>query len=114
MSDTGLYSNLYERIRSVAALVDRVIMALSQGKRTEDDDLRQLSDLLTGGKSPLQSVSHRLLSAIVEEANSNLRLRTIGCELQQSPIPDQVIKDLEQLATVLDNERAAALYQLRK
>lgn len=112
MSDTGLYSNWYERIRSMAELVDRALIELrsSSPKRTASIALK---DVLTQAITSA-TLSRQVLTVLIKDSHSKLNLARIGSDLSGHNVPESAIEDLETLAELLEHERASTMAQLRK
>ena len=117
MSNTGLYSGLYSRLRDHAELLDRVLIDLKTGNSSPSDKERQkLAQLLTGlRKSPSDDFSTQLLAILLRNVEkSNLaEWEKIGRILLSTEVNADVIAKLEKLANTLEYERAGIFARMR-
>lgn len=117
MSDSGLFSDIYQGIRDQADLLDRVLVRLKAGtSATADDDRRRLAAWLAALTAPhtddLTATTVRILlrtqSASIRQgwaaAAESLQAGVVG--------PDEVDR-LETLARALDREQATFLAWFR-
>ena len=112
MSDTGLYSNWYERIRSIAELVDRALLELQANSPKRRSAITLTEVLTKPGTSA--TLSRQVLNVLVQDARSDLSLSRLGVELSSQDVSARAIADLEKLAEILEHERANTMAQLRK
>jgi hypothetical protein len=112
MSDTGLYSNWYDRIRTIAELVDQALLEL-QAKTPRRKSSMTLKDVLTK-PGTAATLSRQVLNILVRDAHVDLNLSKLGSDLSGQDVPEGAIADLEKLAELLEHERAHTMAQLRK
>jgi len=112
MSDTGLYSNWYERIRTIAELVDQALLEL-QAKEPKRKSSMILKDVLTK-PSTSAKLSRQVLTMLLRDAHADVNLPKLGVDLSSQDVPEGAIADLEKLAELLEHERANTMAQLRK
>ena len=121
MSDVGLQSGTYQRVRDLAELVDRALVALRVVRNTG----------ASRAHDAVQETLGRLLIALSDEANSDLsarmlfhlledapgmepaRLREIGEAIRLGLPTDPVLSWLEQLARALEFEQVQATARMR-
>jgi hypothetical protein len=119
MSDAGLYSSLYGRIRDLAELLDEVLLGLKLGTSKPSDPNRQrLGQLfLSIGNRRTRDLTSQLLSILLrtEGTDLNEQWSEIGQLLLQgsAPVPPTVITTLEEVAQTLEHERAGVLAKMR-
>jgi hypothetical protein len=112
MSDTGLYSNWYERIRTIAELVDQALLEL-QAEEPQRKSSMILKDVLTK-PSTSAKLSRQVLTMLLRDAHADVNLPKLGVDLASQDVPAGAIADLEKLAQLLEHERANTMAQLRK
>jgi len=112
MSDTGIYSHWYQRIRGIAELVDEALVELrsSDGARKSSD---RLGELLTAPASSA-TLTRQVLSVLLRDANSDVNLESIGRDLTQHSGSSDLVNWLERLADILESERASTIEQMRR
>jgi hypothetical protein len=118
MTDSGLFSGVYQDIRDHADLLDRVLVRLKAGtSATTDDERRQLSAWLTalaaGGADDPTATTIRVLLRGQGAATQQRAWAEAGESLRAGGVSPDVIDRLERLAQALDQEQAAGLARLR-
>jgi hypothetical protein len=117
MSSNGLYSGLYSQIRGCAELLDDVLLHLKIGdSHPSDSKRRELARLLeVSDESVGQDYASHLFKALVLEADPELteNWARLGHALLSADSDREVIPQLEQLASSLENQRAAMLFRMR-
>jgi hypothetical protein len=116
MSSTGLFSNLYSRVREYAELLDDVIIQVKSGEGGPADQRRQkLAKLLLAlNQSPAADLPTQLLSILVrEKSDGNTDWNEVGRALLNPELPQFVVLRLEQLAQAVEHERAGILAKMR-
>ncbi len=117
MSDIGVHSNVYQRVREYGDLVDKVLIGLKSGTSSPDDATRRrLAELLVG----LETTSPRDLSTawfgmLLTGADARERSEwvKIGRALLAPHIERDAIERLEALARALEERRTEALARMR-
>jgi hypothetical protein len=117
MSDTGLFSGIYQQARGHAELLDRVLVRLHEGTSRPGDEDRQrlaawLSSLEPSRTEDCAALFSRLLLAAHGAAFQKGWVE-VGDALGHHTVPDPVVERLEELARVLEQEQAVALARLR-
>jgi len=114
LSDTGLYSGLYTKVRDVAALIDEVLMSAKLGSSCSTDSERnKLATQLAAVAAPTDFPTNYFL-AVIMDMGSGLDLKSLVGTLQTSQSLSQaVICDLELLASTLESERTRMLSKMR-
>ena len=112
MSDAGLHSSLYSRIREYAELLDQVLLDFGVGAADASQKTRvKLGTLLASlGNRVNGDLQAELLASLVREAGQPTpdRLAEIGRDLVAGRSDPSLRKDLEQLARTLEQERSMA------
>ena len=93
MSDTGLYSNWYERIRTIAELVDQALLEL-QAKEPKRKSSTILKDVLTK-PSTSAKLSRQVLTMLLRDAHADVNLPKLGVDLSSQDVPEGAIADLK-------------------
>ena len=112
MSDIGLYSSWYERVRKMAHLIDAVLLEL-RTSRTSGQSAVMLSRMLTRQEASA-SLSRQVLSMVLRERQHVLDLDSLGNQLSNPNTAGAAIHELEQIAEILERERASTVEQMRK
>jgi hypothetical protein len=117
MSDTGLFSGIYQHARGHAELLDRVLVRLRAGTSRPADEDRQrlaawLSSLEPSRAQDCAALFTRLL-LVTHGAAFRSGWTEVGDALGRDPVPEPAVARLEQLARVLEQEQAVALARLR-
>jgi hypothetical protein len=117
MSDTGRHSNRYEQIHWFGDLLDDVLLQLNVGDNTPSDlKRRQLAELLIRvATQPAADLKAIQIAALLraKEPDSLEHWIQIGRALLMPDMPDEVMRELEQLAFRLDTLRSEAVAKMR-
>jgi hypothetical protein len=117
MSDTGRHSNRYEQIHWFGDLLDDVLLQLNVGDSSPSDPKRrQLAELLIHvATQPVADIKAIQIAALLraQETDSLDRWIRIGRALLTPDVPDEVRRELEQLAFRLDALRSEAVAKMR-
>jgi hypothetical protein len=117
MSDTGLYSGLYSKVRGMAELVDQVILDLrSPINRSDSTTYRvRLAALLAGLADPDSGdLTSNILNVILRDApRCNLNASALGEQLLQPGDSQDIVDKLEVLASILEAERSTMHSKMR-
>ena len=116
MSDTGIIAAGYQRVRDYAELVDRLLLDLKLGTSPSEETVMPVVQLLEGLDNDLTaSAPVHAVRLLLQSRNllSPSRFKTIATQLRSKrPSPDAV-EDLEMVAALLDDERAAMSARLQ-
>jgi len=110
MSDTGIHAGGYQRVRQYAESVDRLLLDLKTGHTppagTIDPVVHFLEALAQEQKAPaaVQAIGARLQK---RTAISPAKLKVVADELKKRHPSSESLKELETVASALDEERAA-------
>ena len=110
MSDSGLYTHIYSQLRDCAELIDQVIIDLETSgivaSVKERETLAQLLRTLHG--APSSSLDAVLLTNVLRENRIARRANwdEIADAIDRGDASQTVIGPLEELARVLESERA--------
>jgi hypothetical protein len=116
MSDTGVIAGGYQRVREYAESVDRLLLDLKLGASPSDETVRPVVELLEGledertAPAPVHVVRLLLRS---RDVLSPVRFKAIASQLRSRHPTPEAIEDLELVATLLDDERAAISARLQ-
>jgi hypothetical protein len=118
MSNMGLYSGLYDQIRSHAALFDEVLVGLRSGDSTPSDPARQrLANLLLAvATNPASDFSLRALDIALRDGQvGDKRIWVqVARALQAPEVEPAMVARLEQMALALEAERTGTLARMRR
>jgi len=110
MSDPGLYTHLYSQLRDCAELIDQVIIDLEcKGSNAGKKERETLADLLrTLQAAPTANLNAMLLVNVLRENRvaANANWNEIADAIDRGDASQTVIGRLEELARVLESERA--------
>jgi hypothetical protein len=116
MSDTGRHSNRYEQIHWFGDLLDDVLLQLNVGDSMPSDlKRRQLAELLIRVVTrPVDDLKAIQIAALLraQETDSLDHWIQIGRALLTPNVPDEVKRELEQLAFRLDALRSEAVAKM--
>lgn len=116
MSATGLFSGLYARVREYAELLDDVIIQVKSGEGGPADRRRQkLAKLLVAlDDEPAADLATQLLLVLVRERrDGGAGWADVGRALLGPGVPSSVVPRLEELARIVEDERAGMLAKMR-
>jgi hypothetical protein len=117
MSDTGLFSGIYQGIRDHADLLDRVLVRLKAGiSATHDEERQRLAVWLCSlGEAHSTDASASMIRVLLRGQGAAVQQGwgEIGQALRGEQVSPQLIERLEELARALDREQTAALARLR-
>jgi hypothetical protein len=115
MSDTTLYSSLYQQISQYAELIDETLIAFVS-KRRDVKLEKRLGDMLIELANPNEGhLAPRMISQMIldEDAIGSNELEAAGKSLQDGNI-DEITKGvIEQVARLLEQERTKAMARMR-
>ncbi|MCE9561157.1 MAG: hypothetical protein K8U57_03795 [Planctomycetes bacterium] len=117
MTDTGLFSGIYQGIRDHADLLDRVLVRLNAGtSTTQDEDRRRLAAWLCSlGADQTADASAAMIRVLLRGQGAGVRQGwgEVGELLRLELVGPPVIDRLEELARALEREQATVLARLR-
>jgi hypothetical protein len=117
MSDTGLFSGIYQHARGHAEMLDRVLVRLHAGtSRPADEDRMRLAAWLSSLEPSRPMDCEALFTRLLLSMHGAAFLSgwaEVGDALGRDPVPEPVVVRLEQLARALEQEQAEALARLR-
>ena len=117
MSDVGLYAGLYGQIQECAELLDEVLVTLKAGEsRSGDADRERLAELLLNIVSqPQGDHPTRVLAAALQGSSPNNlnRWQRVASSLRSQGNESGLVQPLEELAQVVEQERANTLALMR-
>lgn len=116
MSDIGVHSNVYQRVRAYGQLVDEVILGLvSTTASRVDPSRRELGELLIGVAAvPPPDLRAAWLGMLIGGAEPSAREEwvRVGRALLSTTIDDDVVDRLRELAGELEERRTEALAKM--
>jgi hypothetical protein len=117
LGDRGRHSNRYEQIHWFGDLLDDVLLQLNVGDSAPSDPKRRhLAELLISVASRLVADLKTIQIAALlraQETDSLVHWRKIGWALLTSSVPDEVRRELEQLAFRLDALRSETVAKMQ-
>ena len=117
MSDIGVHSNVYQRVRDYGQLIDEVILGLrSPGTSPADSSRRKLGELLVGvAAAPPPDLPTAWLGMLIGGAGPSSRSEwaRVGDALLSNTVDPNLVADLEELARRLEEQRTEALAKMR-
>jgi len=117
MSDSGLFSGVYQGIRDHADLLDRVLVRLKAGTSLPDNAERQrLAAWLVSLSEPKSTDCFASMVRMLLRSQGiafQQGWAEIGASLRAGAVGLPEVDRLEQLARVLEREQAATLARLR-
>ena len=108
MSNIGIYTGNYQRVRNCGESVDRLLIDLKSGSEIGEDVVSPVISLLeamtkgTSGSALAQILNLRLRQ---REGALQRRIGTMAEELKTRRVSPETIDGLEKLARLLDHER---------
>ena len=117
MSDTGLYSGVYQKIGEYADLVDNVLIMMIadqiEGKNTNYNKLGGILLALAEKKNINTSITY--VSMTIEDTNllTEKQLQRLGQNLVDGAVDDKDIITLERFAQLLERERTKVMARMR-
>jgi hypothetical protein len=110
MSDPGLYTHLYAQLRDCAELIDQVIINLETKRSTAGTKEREtLARLLRAIQAaPTSSLDAILLANVLRDSriSGSANWNEVADAIDRGDTSRAVIGQLEELASVLESERA--------
>jgi hypothetical protein len=117
MSDIGVHSSVYQRVRDYGQLIDDVLLGLRSGASSPNDpSRRKLGELLVGLGAPSPpNLPTAWLGMLIGGADVRARAEwaAVGRALQSGRDDAHVMERLEQLARRLEEQRTEALAKMR-
>lgn len=117
MSDIGVHSNVYQRVRDYGQLIDEVLINLrSKPSVIADVSRRRLGELLAGlTATPPPNLQTAWLGMLIGGTDSTARAdwAIVGRALLSATVDSGVIDKLEELARLLEERRTDALAKMR-
>jgi len=117
MSDIGVYSSVYQRVRGYGQLIDEVLLGLrSNASSPVDGSRRRLGGLLVGvAATPPPDLRAAWLAMLIGggEPSARAEWARVGRALLGAAVEVDVIRKLEELAARLEDRRTDALGKMR-
>lgn len=116
MSDIGIIAAGYQRVREYAESVDRLLLDLKLGAPPSDETVLPVVELLEGLENDRNaSAPIHVLRLLLRSRNvlSPSRFKAIAAELRSKKPTADAVEDLETVAALLDDERAAISARLQ-
>lgn len=116
MSETGVFSGIYDQVREYAVILDDVLIQLKEGTSSPDDPHRQeLGRLLIKLAGPKYDDPSNRLAVLMLRGSLKLspaELMRTGEILLGKAAGDQYIDILERFAQTLEQEQAKAMARI--
>jgi hypothetical protein len=116
MSEIGIYAGGYQRVRDYAKSVDRLLLDLKSGAAPDEDVVSPVVNLLEAMQQKRTTPPRVQLLGLRWSSRSRIppaRISGIVLELKKRDVTEQTVAELEDLANVLDQERADMRQRLR-
>jgi len=116
MSEIGLFASGYKRVSEYARVVDRLLLDLKSGISPSEDAVAPVVRLLEGmQRASSAPPAVQLLQLRWQERGkvTDTRLGEILSEIREKKVSARTMEELEQLARLLDQERADMRFRLR-
>lgn len=116
MSDVGIMASGYQRVREYAESVDRLLLDLKLGTAPTQETIQpvlQLFEELENDKNAPAMVHVVRLLIRSRSALPTGKFKTIASQLRTCQPSEETVQDLERVAAVLDDERAAISARLQ-
>jgi len=117
MSDTSLYSGIYQQLREYAELVDEIIFQLRKSSYEQVSTvIQKLGDMLFDVSNQQTSdLSSRIIGMMLEnnEVISRDKIFTLAENLVNKREDESLLSDLQLLAQALEKERIEVLARIR-
>jgi hypothetical protein len=117
MSDTGLFTILYDEIREHAELIDGVLLGLKTGQSTPSDSerLRLAQTLDDMAREQGGDLSTRMLELSLRESGmaSPQQWRRVAEQLRAPQVDSNVLEMLESAANSLEMQRSGTVARMR-
>jgi len=116
MSDTGVIAAGYQRVREYAESVDRLLLDLKLGTAPSDETVMPVVQLLEGlDNDRTASAPIHVVRLLLRSRNilSPSRFKAIAAQLRSKRPTEDAVDDLETVAALLDDERAAISARLQ-
>ena len=108
MSNIGIYTGNYQRVRNCAESVDKLLVDLKSGSTVDEQVVSPVISLLEGMQHGIKGPPlAQLLTLRIRQRDASLQ-RRIGSmveELQRRNVSSETVEGLEKLARLLDHER---------
>jgi hypothetical protein len=116
MSETGLFASGYKRVTDYARAVDRLLLDLKSEVSPSEETVAPVVTLLEAMQA--EAEAHPLVRLLFLRWKERVRLTAsrIGVmvsELRTQQVGPRTVDQLEQLASLLDQERADIRFRLR-
>jgi hypothetical protein len=117
MSTIGLYSTLYARLAECAELLDLTLIELKQQQQPiiVSDRQKQLGEILVSLGKSSKGLDAQLLAILLQDnpRNTLSKWTQLGENLLSNHITSEKIVELENLAKMLEYERASTFSRMR-
>jgi hypothetical protein len=116
MSDTAIVAGGYQDVRDLAKSVDCLLLDLKSGRDPDEKTIKpvvELVEALQDEKSAAASAQFLGLLWQRRGRPNSSRFNQIACELREHRASPITMKELEELAAALDQERADISQRMR-
>jgi hypothetical protein len=116
MSDTAIVTGGYQDVRNMAKSVDRLLLDLKSGLNPDEMTIKPVVELLEALEDEKSSTASTQFLGLLWRRRgrpSSSRSNEIASELREHRATSDTVKDLEGLATALDQERAEISQRMR-
>jgi hypothetical protein len=116
MSDTAIVTGGYQDVRELAKCVDRLLLDLKSGMHPDAETVKPVVELLEALQNETKATASAQFLGLLWRRRGRpdaSRFDAIASELRQHRASHVTVEELENLAAVLDQERAEMLQRMR-
>jgi hypothetical protein len=116
VSETGLFASGYKRVTDYARAVDRLLLDLKSGVDTSEDVVAPVVTLLESMQNETEASPLVRLLHLRWKERAGMTVTHLGqmvSELRAQKVSAQTLEHLDELAGLLDQERAVIRFRLR-
>lgn len=116
MSNSGLYSSIYEQVQKYAEIVDEVLISLKSGTAIANPNVERLAQLLDDlTQTEHNDLSLKIISMMMDadDDKNRAKWKRLSQELRSDSPDASTIEVLEELAHHLEFQQSEALAKMR-
>jgi lipopolysaccharide biosynthesis regulator YciM len=116
MSDTAIVTGGYRDVRDLAKSLDRLLLDLKSGLNLDEQTVKPVVELVEALQDEKSAAAMTQFLGLLWRRRGNpnwSRFKEIASELREHRASSNTVKDLEDLAAALDQERAEISQRMR-
>jgi len=116
MTNPGLYSGIYQQIREYAEMLDNVLIQLKDDQNSDKTSQHELSEWLSElADERTNALSTRMVALLMigDDSISRTRWSRLAAVLKTEKVDASVVRELENLAQLLERVQADAMAKMR-